>query len=148
MDDFLQDARYAIRQLGKAPLFAFTATMSLALGIGANAAVFTVIERVLLRPLPVSKPHELFFITDQRSLTQASPRFSYPFYKILADNNILDGVTARAGGAFQATVDGQVVRVVGELVSGSYFSVLGAIRRWGDRSHQRTTEPQGRTRLP
>ena len=131
MDDFLQDARYAIRQLGKAPLFAFTTTMSLALGIGANAAVFTVIERVLLRPLPVSKPHELFFITDERSLTQASPRFSYPFYKILADNNVLDGVTARAGGALQATIDGQVVRVVGELVSGNYFSVLGAGTQMG-----------------
>jgi predicted permease len=131
LDDFLQDARYAIRQLGKAPLFAFTATMSLALGIGANAAVFSVIERVLLRPLPVSKPHELFFITDERSLTQASPRFSYPFYEILADNNILDGVTARAGGTLQATVDGQVVRVVGELVSGSYFSVLGASTQMG-----------------
>jgi predicted permease len=131
LDDFLQDVRYAFRQLRKAPLFTLTATMSLALGIGANAAVFTVIERVLLRPLPVSKPHELVYITDQRILTQTSPRFSYPFYTVLRDNDILDGVTARAGGALNATVNGQIVRVTGELVSGSYFSVLGASTQMG-----------------
>ena len=59
--------------LGRLRCLRFTATMSLALGIGANAAVFTVIERVLLRPLPVSKPHELFFITDERSPDPGQP---------------------------------------------------------------------------
>ena len=131
LDDFLQDARYAFRQLRRAPLFTLTATMSLALGIGANAAVFTVIERVLLRPLPVSKPHELFYVTDERILTQPNPRFSYPFYTVLSDNNILDGVTARAGGALNVSVNGQIVRASGELVSGSYFSVLGASTEMG-----------------
>ena len=105
LDDFVQDVRYAFRQLRKAPLFALTATMSLALGIGANAAVFTVIERVLLRPLPVSDPHELVYVTDERILTQPSPRFSYPFYTVLRDNNILNGVTARAAVALNATVE-------------------------------------------
>jgi macrolide transport system ATP-binding/permease protein len=131
LDDFLQDLRYAFRQLRKAPLFTLTATMSLALGIGANAAVFSVIERVLLRQLPVSNPHELFYITDERILTQASPRFSYPFYTILRDSNVLAGVTARAGGTLNATVNGQTMRVPGELVSGSYFSVLGAGTQMG-----------------
>jgi ABC-type antimicrobial peptide transport system permease subunit len=78
LDDLAQDVRYALRQLWKAPIFTLAATMSLALGIGASAAVFTVIERVLLRPLPVSNARELVYVTDERILTQASPRFSYP----------------------------------------------------------------------
>ncbi|HET9395463.1 MAG TPA: ABC transporter permease, partial [Nitrospiraceae bacterium] len=126
LDDFVQDVRYTLRQLRKAPLFTLVATVSLALGVGANAAVFSVTERVLLRPLPVSDPHELVYITDERILTQASPRFSYPFYTILRDNNILDGVAARSAIGLTATVNGQHVRVSAELVSGSYFSMLGA----------------------
>ena len=131
MSDLAQDVRYALRQLWKAPVFTLAATMSLALGIGASTAVFTVIERVLLRPLPVSNPHELVYVTDERILTQASPRFSYPFYAILRDNNILNGVAARASVALNATVSGQVARVNGELVSGSYFSVLGVNTQMG-----------------
>ena len=69
------------------------------MGIGANAAVFTVVERVLLRPLPVSKPHELVYVTDERILTQPSPRFSYPFYAVLRDNTVLNGVAARVATA-------------------------------------------------
>jgi predicted permease len=126
VDDFLQDVRYAIRQLRKAPLFALTATLSLAMGIGANAAVFTVIERVLLRPLPVSRPHELVYVTDERILTQPSPRYSYPFYAMLRDNTVLDGVAARAAIALNVTMNGQTLRAGGELVSGNYFGVLGA----------------------
>ena len=53
------------------------------MGIGANAAVFTIVERLLLRPLPVSNPHELVYVTDERVLTQPSPRFSYPFYAVV-----------------------------------------------------------------
>jgi predicted permease len=126
LDDLVQDMRYTLRQLRKTPLFTLTATMSLALGIGASAAVFTVIERVLLRPLPVSNPHELVYITDERILTQASPRFSYPFYTIVHDANILEGVAARAAVSLSAGVNGQILRVSGELVSGSYFDVIGA----------------------
>jgi predicted permease len=131
LDDFLQDVRYTFRQFRKAPLFTLTATMSLALGIGANAGVFTVIERVLLRPLPVPNPHQLVYITDERIVTQPSPRFSYPFYTVLRDSTVLDGMTARAGGPLNATVNGQIVRVNGELVSGSYFGVLGTTTQMG-----------------
>ena len=126
LDNLVQDVRYTLRQLRKAPLFTLTATVSLAIGIGANAAVFAVIERVLLRQLPVDNPEQLVFVTDQRILTEESPRFSYPFYAALRDNGVLAGVAARASVSLSTTSNGQLARAAGELVSGNYFSVIGA----------------------
>ena len=77
--DLAQDVRYALRQLRRSPLFALTATLSLAVGIGANAALFTLVDRLLWRPLPVAHPEELVLVTDQRSRVERSPRYSYPF---------------------------------------------------------------------
>lgn len=131
IDDLIHDVRYTARHLRKSPLFTVTATLSLALGIGVNAAVFGVIEHTLLRPLPVAKPHELVYITDERILTQASPRFSYPYYAAIRENNILDGVAARVSVPLTATVNGQAFRVNGELVSGNYFSVVGVSAQHG-----------------
>ena len=131
LDEAVLDVRYACRQLRKAPLFTLAATISLAAGIGANAAVFTVVERALLRPLPVSRPHELVYVTDERSLTQNSPRFSYPFYAVVRDTTALAGVAARAAIPLNVTVEGQTLRAGGELVSGNYFPVVGAITAAG-----------------
>ena len=131
LDHLLQDLRYSLRQLRKAPVFTLTATLSLAMGIGANTAVFTVIERVLLRPLPVANPQELVFIADQRVLEQQSPRFSYPFYASLRDNPVLTGVTARFSLGVNTRINGQIARVSGELVSGNYFSVVGTGAQMG-----------------
>ena len=126
LDNVVQDVRYTLRQLRKAPLFTLTAIVSLAIGIGANAAVFAGIERVLLRPLPVDNPEQLVFVTDERILTEESPRFSYPFYAAIRENSVLGGVAARAGVAVSTTSNGQLARATGELVSGNYFSVIGA----------------------
>ncbi|MEX2271160.1 MAG: ABC transporter permease [Vicinamibacterales bacterium] len=126
VDDFVQDVRYAWRQLRKSPLFTFTAVTSLAMGIGANAAVFIVVERLLLRPLPVSNPHELVYVTDDRILTQPSPRFSYPFYAVLRETRTLNGLAARFALGVNVAVNDQIVRANGELVSGNYFDVIGA----------------------
>jgi hypothetical protein len=126
LDDLLQDVRHTLRQLYTAPLFTLTATLSLAMGIGANAGVFTVLERVLLRPLPVSDPQKLVFISDQRILEEPSPRFSYPFYVGLRDNDVLEGVAAQSGVTVNADLNGRIARAAGELVSGNYFSVVGA----------------------
>ena len=131
VDDLVQDVRYAVRQLRKAPLFAVTAVVSLAAGIGANAAVFAVVERLLLRPLPVSSPHDLVYLTDERILSQPSPRFSYPFYAVIRENTTLTGVAARVAIPLNVTVGGQTLRARGELVSGNYFGVLGAGTREG-----------------
>jgi predicted permease len=125
LDDLIQDVRYTFRQLRKAPLFTLVATASLALAIGANAGVFTIVERVLLRPLPVSNPRELVSVTDERVLTQPNPRFSYPFYVLLRETRVLNGVAAHFGQALTVAVNGETVRASGELVSGNYFTVLG-----------------------
>jgi predicted permease len=126
LETLVRDVRYALRQLRKAPLFTVTATLSLAVGIGANTAIFTLVDRILLRALPVSDPQALVFVTDQRSLTQPSPRFSHPFYAALKDNGVLDGAAARFSLAVNATMNERVARVAAELVSGNYFSVVGA----------------------
>jgi predicted permease len=131
LDGLAQDLRYALRQLRKAPLFTATATLSLAVGIGANAAIFTLVDRVLLRALPVSNPQELVFVADQRSQTEPSPRFSYPFYAALRDNNVLTGVAARYSMSMNATMNEHVARVSGELISGNYFSVVGTSTQVG-----------------
>ncbi len=95
MNSFLQDLRYAFRQLRKSPGFTFTVVVTLALGIGANAAVFTVFDQVLLRVLPVERPQELVrfewsgaFSGSMSSFGGDSTNyFSYPMYKDLRDQN-------------------------------------------------------------
>ena len=126
LDGLVQDVRYTLRQWRQSPLFTVAATLSLAVGIGANAAVFTLVDRVLLRSLPVSNPEELVILTDQRSPAQPGPRFSYPFYADLRKNDVLTGLAAHFVLGVNATVNGSTARVRGALVSGNYFSVIGA----------------------
>ena len=121
-----QDVRYTLRQLLKSPLFTLTATLSLAVGIGANTAVFTLVDRLLLKSLPVTDPEALVFVVDQRISQAASPRFSYPFYAALRESAALSGMVARFSLGLNGNVNGQAVRVRAELVSGNFFSVLGA----------------------
>jgi predicted permease len=131
LDHLVQDVRYTLRHLRKTPLFTVTATLSLAVGVGANAAVFTVVDRVLLRSLPVSNPQELVVVTDQRSLKEPSPRFSYPFYAALRENDVLQGVAARFALSLNTLMDERVARVRGELISGNSFTVVGATTQIG-----------------
>jgi predicted permease len=119
------DVRSAWRQLRRTPLFTVTAIVILAVGIGANASIFTLVDRVLLRRLPVTDPQNLVFVTDQRSLTQRSPTFSYPLYQALEANDVLAGIAARSTMGVNASADGQASRAQAELISGSYFGVLG-----------------------
>lgn len=125
------DLRHAIRQLRRSPVFTVTAVLSLAVGIGANAAVVTIADRVLVRSLPVTAPDELIVVADQRARADSSPRFSYPFYAALADNTILAGLAARFVLPVNVAIDGSASRVRGELVSGTYFGVLGTAAHIG-----------------
>jgi predicted permease len=131
MEKMLQDIRYALRALAQNPGFAAVAVLSLALGIGANTAIFSIVDAVLLKWLPVESPQELVVIA--RNPEKPSTGSNYPDYEYFRDHNqVFSGivVSGGAGGAFNMTVpeegshgDGQLVP--GTLVSGNFFEVLG-----------------------
>jgi len=119
LERLARDIRYAIRQLAANPGFAAVAITSLALGIGANTAIFTLIDHVLLRLLPVSHPEELMVIRNIRS---------YPQFELVRDRNQVFSATMATH--FMPEMDvkiegGAPARAVGEMVSGNYFPELG-----------------------
>jgi predicted permease len=129
MQTLLQDIRFAVRTLRNSPVFTFVAILSLALGIGANTAIFTLMDQVLLRALPVAHPEQLVML-DQPNLTQGSiwndHSFSYPMYKDFRDQNqVFSGILARFPVPVSVGYRGQTERAEGEIVSGNYFEVLG-----------------------
>ena len=123
-DEVLQDLHYGFRMLLKRPDFALIAVSTLALGIGANTAIFSLLDKVLIRPLPVEQPNQLVaFVRDESG---APGIFSYPMYSDLRDRNeVLSGVVAYFQQPFSLSDGSQSERVIGQIVSGNYFSVLG-----------------------
>ena len=125
----LQDARYAVRSLIKTPAFTTVVVLTLALGIGANTAIFSLTDQVLLRMLPVQAPEQLVVLDGPgafRGRTFNNGTFSYPIYRDFRDQNaVFDGVIARFPAPVTLLAGGQAERVNGELVSGNYFDVLG-----------------------
>jgi putative ABC transport system permease protein len=130
-----QDLRFALRMLRKNPGFACVVIATLALGIGANAAIFSLTDKVLLQFLPVTNPDQLVVLStkDQRSGTEASLSFSYPMYLDLRDKNqVFGGVIARGDAPMNISYGDQTERASAEIVSGNYFQVLG-VRPWAGR---------------
>jgi predicted permease len=136
MNRLLQDLRYALRQLRKSPGFTTIAVLTLALGIGANTAIFTVVNALLLKMLPVKDPQELVVVgnpgdpNERANGTPETDVFSYPLYKELRDHNSVFTGLCAAGNDHHIVVDtGQGgsadEKVTGRMVSGNYFSVLG-----------------------
>lgn len=133
MENLLQDIRFALRTLGKNPGFTLVAVLTLALGIGANAAIFSLTDQVLLRLLPVERPRELVVLTSPGvnhgrvwSDSDGGPSFSYPMYKDLRDRNeVFAGLLARFHVQVNVAGEGQSQLAEGELISGNYFQVLG-----------------------
>jgi predicted permease len=129
------DIRYALRMLAKNPGFACVVIFTLALGIGANAAIFSLTDKVLLQSLPVVHPEQLAVISsfDTKGGTRVEYSFSYPMYQNLRDkNDVFSGVIARGGTQMNVSYGDQTERVRGELVSGNFFDVLG-VRPWAGR---------------
>jgi len=126
----MNDLKFACRQLLKNPGFTAVAVLTLGLGIGANTAIFTVINTLLLRSLPVQKPEELVLLTKVGSEGR-DEAFSYPLYAELRDgSHSLSGLFAAGGPGRQrilagATADGEAEPITGQAVSGNFFSVLG-----------------------
>ena len=130
MGSGLTDLRLAVRGFLRTPAFTAIAVLSIALGIGANAAVFTLVDRVLLRTLPVQEPDRLVQATMDGSHYGNNrgdgSELSYPWYQELAaDNQVFDGVLGRYASDMSLGAGGRTDRVRGELVTGSYFPVLG-----------------------
>jgi predicted permease len=125
----MSDFRYALRTLLKAPAFTIVVILTLALGIGANTAIFSLTDQVLLRMLPVRSPEQLVVLDGPgafRGRTFNNGTFSFPMYRDIRDQNtVFDGVIARFPAPLTLLVNGQAERVNGELVSGNYFDVLG-----------------------
>ncbi|MBV9436308.1 MAG: ABC transporter permease [Acidobacteria bacterium] len=137
METFFQDLRYALRMLVKSPAFTIVAVLTLALGIGANTAIFTLVDALLLKMLPVKAPQELVAVGDPSTVnnrsrgTPQATNFSYPLYRELRDrNSVFSGLMA-AGSEHRIEVSlgssdsTATENLVGRLVSGNYFDVLG-----------------------
>ena len=121
LERLFQDLRFAFRQLARNPGFASVAILSLALGIGANTAIFSIIDHVMLRLLPVSHPEELM------TLGRNGRSYSYPMFEKLRDRNQV--FSAVMGNHLmpdmEVTIDGSKSHAMGELVAGNYFPGLG-----------------------
>ena len=132
LDDLGRDLRYGLRILARSKAFTATALISLALGIGANAGIFTLLDQVLLRPLPVREPERLVHIDWRGSKvgshygTGAPNKVSYPVCQELEERReIFDGVLCRHPTEVSLSTGGEHHLTRVDVVSGSYFSVLG-----------------------
>ncbi|MBP7777830.1 MAG: ABC transporter permease [Acidobacteria bacterium] len=125
----LNDLRFALRGLGRSPLFAVVAVLSLALGIGANTAIYTLVDQILLRKLPVKSPDELVMLYQQGphpGSNMGQRMHSYPMYREFQQRaEPLAEVLARRDVETSVTIDGQTERLAAEMVSGNYFTMLG-----------------------
>ena len=140
----MADIRYALRMLMKNPAFAGVVVLTLALGIGANAAIFSLLDQVLLQSLPVANPDQLAVLSVYEAKEpDIDSSFSYPMYQDLRDrNSVFSGVIARGGTQMNVSYGDRTERVSGELVSGNFYEVLG-VRPWAGRLF---TQEDDRTR--
>src|SRR6202166_1236576 len=123
------DLRFALRSFKKSPVFTAVAVLSLALGIGANTAIFTLLDQILLRLLPVKNPRELVLLTMKGfhyGGNWGGNALSFPMYRdFKANNKVFTEMFCRFPFRVSLGYNGQTERVMGELVSGTYFPVLG-----------------------
>lgn len=125
LEAFVQDLSYGLRMMVKTPGFTAVTVMTLALGVGTNTALFSMIDAVLLKTLPVERPEQLFFISHAGTQGQgAAPPYAC-FERFRNHTSYLSGIAAFSPSELKVSIDGQIEQVRAQLVSGNYFSVLG-----------------------
>jgi len=125
METLFHDLRFGVRRLIKTPGFAIIAILSLALGIGANTAIFSLVNMILFRPLPVADPEQVVSVSPVGKDGQLAA-FSYPNYLDFRDRNeVLSGLLAYRFTVLSLSRNGNNEKAWGYLVSGNYFDVLG-----------------------
>ena len=125
MNGFLQDLRYAVRQFVKAPGLTVVVVVTIALGVGANTALFSVVNGVLLNPLPYPQPEQIV------TLHESKPNFetgsiSFPnFRDWRKDNHTFSAMAISRGSTWGLTGTGEALQVNGEFVASDFFGILG-----------------------
>ena len=130
LDDAARDIRYASRQLRRTPGFTLVAIFTLAIGIGANTAIFSVVDGVLLRPVPLADPDRLVVVweTDRRSSTTREPASWPDFIDLAREARTLSAIAGAAGSEVTFTPTGtEPLRVSGMMVTQGYFALVGAL---------------------
>ncbi|WP_158945814.1 ABC transporter permease [Granulicella sp. S190] len=136
MNSLTQDLRFSLRQIRRSPGFMVAAVLTLALGVGANTAIFSLLDQALLRSLPVRAPEQLVVLSGTGKAWEghssdhgggSEQSFSYPMYRDLQDKGtaVFDGLIATSPAGVGVTRHGVSELVDAEIVSGNYFSVLG-----------------------
>lgn len=135
MQNVLGDLRFALRQLRRSPVFTLTVVLTLALGVGANTAIFSLLDQALLRSLPVYKPEQLIYLqgTGKAWRGHSSSHgggtesyFSYPMYRDLQEKSTaFEALAATTKTSVSLTRDGSSEFAEAEMVSGNYFTMLG-----------------------
>jgi hypothetical protein len=156
MAAILQDLKYSLRSLRKSPVFLSVAILSLALGIGANTAIFTLIHQLILQPLPVRNPEELVMLAGRGKHyggNNGRDKLSYPMYREIRDQNqVFSGMFCTYPQTVSATFQGRTELIGADFVSGNYFPVLGIgaaasgdVERLRDLLRQHGIEPEDNT---
>src|SRR5689334_20609056 len=121
----IRDLQFAVRSFRKSPVFTAVAILSLALGIGANTAIFTLVDQLILRLLPIQDPAAVVLLSARGRHyggNNGPNALSYPMYQDLRDRNqVFTSMMCRYGLTFTVGVGAQTEVVSGELVSGNYF---------------------------
>jgi len=128
LETLAQDVRYALRMLHKAPGFTAVAVLTLALGIGANTAIFSLVDWLILRPLPISQPSRVVFLDKQFRNGGSGTQFSYPDFRRIQQQTVETFESVAAARMFVMdglSVDGQSASMWANYVDGNFFSMLG-----------------------